>query len=173
MAITPESKNWTWVLERPCGDCGFVTANYPRERLGAAIRLVAARWVPVLRRDDVATRPNDSTWSPLEYSCHVRDVYRIFDYRLNRILTEDEPHFANWDQDVTAEEDRYNAQDPQVVAMQIIAAGEIFANRYDSVRPEQWERKGLRSDGSHFTAETLGRYMIHDPLHHLWDVGAG
>ncbi|PVY29285.1 hypothetical protein C7458_10631 [Williamsia muralis] len=23
MAIVPDTKNWTWVLERPCPDCGF------------------------------------------------------------------------------------------------------------------------------------------------------
>ena len=23
MAIIPDTKNWTWVLERPCPECGF------------------------------------------------------------------------------------------------------------------------------------------------------
>jgi hypothetical protein len=30
----------------------------------------------------------------------------------------------------------------------------------------------MRSDGSRFTVESLARYSIHDPVHHLADVGA-
>ena len=32
-------------------------------------------------------------------------------------------------------------------------------------------RPGRRSNGSVFTVETLGRYFLHDVLHHLHDVG--
>jgi hypothetical protein len=38
------------------------------------------------------------------------------------------------------------------------------------VRGEQWERRGRRSDGAAFTVATFGRYMIHDPEHHLFDA---
>jgi len=34
-----------------------------------------------------------------------------------------------------------------------------------------WERKGLRSDGATFTVDSFLRYLLHDPIHHLWDVG--
>ncbi|HEX6658909.1 MAG TPA: hypothetical protein VF065_12545 [Ilumatobacter sp.] len=27
MAIVPDDKNWTWVLERPCPDCGLETST--------------------------------------------------------------------------------------------------------------------------------------------------
>ena len=36
--------------------------------------------------------------------------------------------------------------------------------------PLAWQRRGLRSDGSEFTVETLGRYHLHDVVHHLYDV---
>jgi hypothetical protein len=29
---------------------------------------------------------------------------------------------------------------------------------------------GFRSDGAQFTVESFGRYLLHDPIHHLWDV---
>ena len=28
----------------------------------------------------------------------------------------------------------------------------------------------MRSNGTVFTVETLGRYHLHDVVHHLWDV---
>ena len=170
MPIVPDDKNWTWVLERPCAECGFDVDTYQRQRLGDTVLTIAARWVPVLRQANVAVRPNDSTWSPLEYGAHVRDVLRLYDLRLARMLNEDGPQYANWDQDITAVEDRYNEQDPTIVAMQLIGAAEVLAARFRAVAESEWSRTGFRSDGAAFTVESLGLYMVHDPLHHLHDV---
>jgi hypothetical protein len=38
------------------------------------------------------------------------------------------------------------------------------------VTGSQWQRTGRRSDGASFTVETFARYLIHDPVHHLYDV---
>src|SRR5206468_3460537 len=102
-----DTKDWTWVLGRPCPECGFDASAFPRASIGAMIRANAEQWQGVLSRDDVARRPDEATWSPLEYACHVRDVFRIYDGRLALMLTEDDPLFENWDQDATAVEDRY------------------------------------------------------------------
>ena len=80
------------------------------------------------------------------------------------------PTFANWDQDKTAVDDRYDLQDPVVVRREIVFAGDQLADRFDSVADAEWGRKGLRSDGATFTIDTFGRYLLHDPIHHLWDV---
>src|SRR6476646_7589442 len=102
MAITPDTKNWTWVLERACPECGFDASAFPRERVGEMTRENAALWPDVLARPDARDRPRPDTWSPLEYGAHVRDVLRIFDVRLRLMLAEDGPTYANWDQDATA-----------------------------------------------------------------------
>jgi hypothetical protein len=88
------------------------------------------------------------------------------------MLGEEGPTFENWDQDETALADRYEHQDPSTVGGQIFAAADTLAARYDSVTGAQWARTGTRSDGSHFTVETLATYGLHDPIHHLWDVTA-
>jgi hypothetical protein len=102
----------------------------------------------------------------------VRDVFRVFDGRLALMLAEDEPEFGNWDQDKTAIDDDYAHQDPGTVADQLLHASRTLAQRFEAVLPEQWDRRGVRSDGSTFTVETLSRYLMHDPVHHLWDVDA-
>ena len=38
---------------------------------------------------------------------------------------------------------------------------------------DQWQRPGGRSDGARFTVGTLARYLLHDPVHHVWDVERG
>ena len=172
MPITPDTKNWTWVLERPCPECGFDAATVGGEDVAQMIRDNAVAWQPVLARARAARRPNDHTWSPLEYGCHVRDVYRIGDERLALMLAEVNPTFANWDQDETAEADAYRSQNPAQVAVELLEAASLLAVRFDGVAGAQWSRPGLRSDGSPFTVESFARYIIHDPVHHLFDVGA-
>jgi hypothetical protein len=166
--IPPDTKDWTWVLERPCPECGFDTASVDRELIGSMILANAASWQRVLRDPGAARRPADDVWSPLEYACHVRDVFRIYGLRL--MLSEDDPQYPNWDQDATAAADRYGEQDPAEVADELLVDAARLAERFDSVAGEQWKRPGTRSDGAHFTIESFARYLIHDPIHHLWDV---
>jgi hypothetical protein len=171
MAITPDTKDWTWVLERPCAECGFAAGSVDFDDIPRLIRENASRWVPVLKRTDVRARPDDHTWSALEYAAHVRDVFRIFTSRLALMLTESNPRFENWDQDATAEAERYNDQDPDAVAVELAAAAASVADAFAAVPVADRERQGLRGDGAVFTVTTLGRYLLHDPVHHLHDVG--
>jgi hypothetical protein len=173
MPIVPETKDWTWVLERTCDECGFDTSSFAREDSGELIRANAAEWPVLLAHAEVATRPSDDRWSGLEYACHVRDVFRLYDERLRLMLEEDDPDYPNWDQDKTAVEDDYGSQDPDTVAREIVRAGRALADRFDSVTGDQWLRTGTRSDGARFTIETFARYLIHDPVHHVMDVKRG
>jgi hypothetical protein len=171
MEPVPDTKDWTWVLQRPCPECGLDTGRVRREDVPRLLRDTAAQWASVLQRpDDVRTRPSPAVWSPLEYACHVRDVFRLFDQRLQRMLTEDDPLFPNWDQDATAIAERYGEQDPANVCAALHEAAETLAARFEQVTDESWQRTGTRSDGANFTVETFGRYLIHDPVHHLYDV---
>jgi hypothetical protein len=170
MPIVPDTKDWTWVLERSCGECGFDPEQFHRSLTASAIRENAVAWALILKRDDVMVRASDDRWSDLEYACHVRDVYRIFDQRLAAMLAEDSPMFENWDQDASAVLDRYDLQDPGVVSRELLLAAENYADRFDSVRKIEWTRPGTRSNGSHFTVETLAIYGLHDCSHHVWDV---
>jgi DinB superfamily len=168
--VPPDTKDWTWVLERPCPECGFVAADVAPDQVGQAVRDAVPRYVRILGRADVRDRPAATTWSPLEYAAHVRDVFGVFDVRLMAMVEGDDPLFANWDQDATALEEGYAHQDPAAVARELAVAGDRVAGRFDAVTPDRWERPGRRSDGSVFTVRTLGQYFLHDVVHHLHDV---
>jgi len=169
-AIAPDTKDWTWVLDRPCPDCGFDPAAVDRVGFGSAIRDNAAFWVSALDDPRAGDRPAPTVWSPTEYACHVRDVHRVFTRRLAQMLAEDDPQFANWDQDEAAVAERYAEQRAADVVPQLVAAAETVAEAYDRVPDDAWARPGRRSNGSVFTVETLGRYHLHDLVHHRWDV---
>ena len=55
--------------------------------------------------------------------------------------------------------------------LELIEAAAGLAGVYAGVAGQDWERTGIRSNGSLFTAATLGQYGLHDLVHHLWDVG--
>lgn len=166
----PDEKDWTWVLERECPDCGFDASKPSTAEFAAIFRSWPDQWRAVLERDDVRTRPAPAVWSPLEYSCHVRDVLALTDYRVGLMRDNDDPLFANWDQDETAIESDYPSADPAVVADEIDANAEKVASVIDALDESAWPRPGRRSNGSQFTIESFARYILHDPIHHYWDV---
>ncbi|WP_346770728.1 metallophosphoesterase family protein [Luteipulveratus flavus] len=170
--IEPDTKDWTWVLELPCPDCGFDAGAVRPDDVGRLVTAFTEPWWQVLQRSDARTRPEPAVWSALEYACHVRDVCRLFEERTRLMLEQDAPTFDNWDQDVTAVEGRYGEQDPSTVAAELSAAAESYARGYDTVTEPEWARTGLRSNGSEFTVLTLAQYGLHDLRHHLHDVGA-
>ncbi|HWS57333.1 MAG TPA: DinB family protein [Actinotalea sp.] len=170
--IVPDTKDWTWVLDAPCPECGFSAAQVDVEDLPALVLGYVTRWEQVLARPEVATRPSAQVWSPLEYACHVRDVFRVFEGRVRLMLDQDSPTFDNWDQDATAVAERYGEQRPAAVALELMSAGHAVAGTFAAVPDGAWDRTGLRSDGSTFTVASLGRYFVHDVAHHLHDVGA-
>ena len=137
------------------------------------IRANAAAWRVPLASPGAADRPRPDRWSALEYGCHVRDVFRLYDYRLGLMLAEDDPLYPNWDQDETAIDDDYASQRPAVVADDLVAAADAIADSFARVSADQWLRPGRRSDGACFTVETFARYLMHDPVHHLHDVTGG
>ncbi len=170
MMIEPDTKDWTWVLERPCPECGFDAPDLDRDRIPQAIRDNATLWDVVLDTDDAAVRPAAHLWSPLEYACHVRDVNRLFAHRLELMLTQDDPAFENWNQDEAAVEADYGSQQPDKVAAEVTAAAEAVAAAYERVTGDQWNRTGRRSDGAVFTVDSFARYHLHDLVHHAHDV---
>ena len=170
MSIVPDDKDWTWVLERRCPECGFDAATVALDDVPRLVRELVESWQVVLRQGAVDRRPSPTTWSPLEYGCHVRDVFTVFDERLLLMLDHDGASFSNWDQDATAVAHDYGRQDPELVAAELAQAGEILAEHFETVQPAQWSHTGIRSNGSHFTVATLAVYLVHDPIHHLVDV---
>jgi hypothetical protein len=169
--VIPDEKDWTWTLRRPCEDCGLAAGEVDPATVADRASVAAEEWVQILgSHPAVESRPEPGVWSPLEYACHVRDVYRVFDTRLAAMLTEEAPRFSNWDQDATAVLERYAEADPDTVAAELDTAADSFVEHVRALRPADLARTGSRSDGAEFSVATLLQYFLHDVVHHLWDV---
>ncbi len=175
----PDTKNWTWVLERACPECGFDGSNVEPSAVAAQVRANAAAWRNVLKRGErVQQRPPTApgaapVWSALEYGAHVRDVYALAVERLTLMLKKDAPAFADWDQDAAAIDGEYSTADVNKVSYDLAVNAGKFADLLDKVRGDEWGRTGMRSDGSAFTVGSFAVYLLHDPVHHLADVERG
>ncbi len=174
--IVPEDKDWTWVLERTCPECGFDASTFPAAEVAPLVRANAQSWFRLLApaapagASQLRRRPRPDRWAPIEYACHVRDVFVLYLERLRLMLEEDNPLYPNWDQDATAVQGRYADQDIGLVSAQLVRAAASLAAAFESVRGDEWQRRGRRSDGASFTVDSFSRYMVHDPVHHLFDV---
>ena len=170
----PDTADWTWVLARPCPDCGYDAAAVPATSVADRIRSDAEAWTRIALAPGAERRPRPRVWSPLEYACHVRDVHEVFAGRVRLMLDEEDPAFPSWDQDATALEHDYASAVPADAVEGLRAAAETVAGLYDAVAAgpsARWERTGRRGDGSVFTLDSLARYHLHDLVHHRWDVG--
>jgi hypothetical protein len=161
-------------LSESCADCGFIYAQ-TREELLAWLRSDLDAFVARFEGIDasrVRLRPDPDTWSPLEYACHVRDVLRVMAERIELAQREFEPTFTPMRRDERVVEDRYNEQDPAVVALEIAKAGDALVGQLQSLDDAGWARRGTYNypepalrDVTWITANT-----VHELYHHRRDL---
>ena len=129
-----------------CAQCGFEYDLAAAPSVGPAVVAGIAPFLAVLGgrdRDgdlDLRRRPEPATWSPLEYSCHVRDVLLVQRERVLLARRTDRPTFEPMGRDERVEHDGYAGQDPGAVARQLTDAAALFANVLALLGAEDWER---------------------------------
>jgi len=164
-----------------CDECGLDTDSLSPVDATTALRSFAKRYRAPLTRflpaEDgdaiVRQRPDPSTWSALEYACHVRDVFDVYTTRVQRTLVEDTPTFESMERDERAQRDRYNEQDPGAVADQLAANAERLAEVLDGVDAGDWERTAVipYPEPAPRTLLWVARHVVHEGSHHLLDIG--
>ncbi len=123
--------------------------------------------------ETLLTRPDEATWSALEYACHVRDVYELLAYRLDRLAHEDHPLFEDWHPDrIAAARDYPVERRPDQVVEQLARNAVRVVTHAVAMSPDGWQRTA-RADGLVFTAGWLSTYLTHDVIHHVADVERG
>jgi hypothetical protein len=156
-----------------CDECGFDYTAVPAADLPGRLAAAGPRFTTALNGvADPRRRPAPSVWSPLEYTCHVRDVLRVQAERVALALRADNPEFVPMGRDERAIADAYNAQDPQRVLTELAEAAHDLARVFDTLDPPQWSRTGIYPwpAAESRTVLWLGRHTVHELEHHLMDV---
>lgn len=159
-----------------CDGCGFAYATVAAEELPRRLAEVGRRFAAGLAEvPDPRRRPAPTVWSPLEYTCHVRDVLRVQGERLALALREDNPGFVPMGREERVTGDAYNTQNPDVVLAELATAAADLATAFAALRPDQWSRTGVYNwpTVEARTVLWLGRHTVHEVEHHLKDVMPG
>lgn len=158
-----------------CDECGYDYDDVPRADIASRIRALGPRYADALSGlGDAAlrARPSPEVWSPLEYTCHMRDVLRTQRSRMADALAQDMPVFTPMGRERLVTERRYNEQDPQEVLGEVAEAADGLAGAYEELDDAGWHRTGVYTypTREERTLEWVGVHTIHEGEHHLMDI---
>jgi hypothetical protein len=157
-----------------CDECGFDAIRRGGPDFATAVGSLGERYRGPLTSGgaSVRRRPDEKTWSPLEYGAHMRDVIAIWNLMLKQALTQDRPVFPAPDPDVAdraASDGGYGELDPAAVADELAANAERMATKLSSVEADGWSRAVVLGD-EQLTALDIANKVLHEGHHHLKDI---
>lgn len=120
-----------------------------------------------LSEQQLRFRPSPEEWSIKEVMAHLRDTTDLAQYRLRRILTEDNPLLPAFEPDKTARERNYmeNPADQILPAFQERRRQLLEALR--GLREADWQRTGVREGLGQMTLSEVVERMAEHDLNHL------
>ena len=154
-----------------CRDCryGFDLA---RGSLGPAIAEYVPGYQELLASEPAArlqSRAQVSTWTPLEYAGHVRDVLALFDRRIHQIIAHPGCDLEVIDHEAAVISGNYNDLEPAAVSASLTSVAAALRSTLGQLRPGQWALLGFRS-GEPRSVEDIGHRAVHETRHHLRDI---
>jgi hypothetical protein len=121
---------------------------------------------------ELTRRPAPTTWSVLEYCCHVRDVLLVQRERVLLARRTVRPDVATMGRDERVEHDGYAQQRPVDVARQIRDAAILFAGVLARFDDETWGRTLIYNypEPTERDLAWVAVHTQHEIHHHLADV---
>ena len=111
-------------------------------------------------------------WTARQVVHHLADAEMTSAIRLRRLLAEDAPVIAAYDENAYADVLRYAERRVEIALRAIEAARETSAELLDLLTEEQWARTGTHSEsGEYGVAEWLRIYAAH-PYDHAAQIRA-
>jgi len=158
-----------------CPECGLEYDSIsPRDAIQALRsypRRYRAALGPFLDDEDVLRRrPDPKTWSALEYTAHVADVFEALTPDLVQMIQRDNPRLPDpWDPDERVRDRSYNEMDPREVLDWLERSANHAADTIEGFSAADWTRTGVFDFGQREVIDQV-RNMVHEGYHHLRDV---
>ena len=99
--------------------------------------------------------PANDEWSPANIIHHMADAEAHFYIRYLRVLTENLPTTEFFDEDVYPELLHYEKRDVNASIALIESIRASSVSLFNNFKEEDWERKGITSDGKEFVLIAL------------------
>jgi hypothetical protein len=158
-----------------CPECGLVYDSISPQDAIQALRSFPRRYRevigPFVDDDEVLRRkPDPQTWSALEYTAHVADVFDSLTPDIVKMVQQDDPRLPDpWNPDERADVGRYNEMEPEAALEWLQRAATQSADTIANFSPEDWSRTGEFDFGRREVIDTV-RNLVHEGVHHLRDV---
>ena len=158
-----------------CPDCDIAYASLDiavaLDRIGLLPARLRAATMPATEAA-LRSRPDDRTWSALEYTCHLRDVFAVYTIRLYRARVESLPVLEPMLNDLRAARFRYNRRALDAVLAELADNAAGFAEEAARVTGDGWDRVATRLPGEVRTVRWMVRQVMHEGTHHVGDISA-
>jgi hypothetical protein len=99
--------------------------------------------------------PENNEWSPANIIHHMADAEAHFYIRYLRVLTENIPTTEFFDEDVYPELLHYEKRDVHASIALIESIRASSVSLFNNFKDEDWQRKGITSDGNEFVLIAL------------------
>lgn len=155
-----------------CAECGFRYDLDDAPAAAANIRRLAGEAAEALRTPvDLATRRRPEVWSPLEYGCHLRDVFLMQRERTLTARRQNGFTPTTMGRDERVEQEGYAEQDPNDVARQLTDAAWLFGNVLDRLG-DDWDNEMVYSwpEPQPRSLRWVAVHTVHEAQHHLQDM---
>jgi hypothetical protein len=120
-----------------------------------------------LSPQEVKLRPIPGKWSTLEVVCHLADFEIVFADRIKRVIAEDEPPLPSGDENLFAARLAYHDRDLESELSLVDALRKHLAVILRTLKPEDYQRRGIHSEAGPITLETLVQRATGHIAHHL------
>jgi len=124
------------------------------------------RAVAGMTRDQLLARPIPGKWSTQEVVCHLADYEPIYADRMKRVIALQEPELLQGDPRLFAARLAYDHRDVEEELAFVELTRKQMARILRSLKPEDFQRRGLHSrDGALTLENLLQRVTAHIPYH--------
>jgi hypothetical protein len=145
-----------------------------QEQWAAQIREMPTLFRLALLSDEQAIRHRPATceWSAIEVVGHMIDKMWIWTSRVERLLAEERPTLAAYDQDALVREHDYQHVDPEELFERLRQKCEHFASLIEQVPISALEREGVHETFGSITLRLCIEYALEASPEHLKQLRA-
>ncbi|MEE2791402.1 MAG: DinB family protein [Acidobacteriota bacterium] len=109
-------------------------------------------------------------WSLKELVCHLWRLQRLFEDRIELMLTKDDPVLLPYTPDVDPDFAKLVAHDATETRTAFLAEREVFSSRLDRLEAAQWRRRGRHPGYTRFDVHFQIEYLVHHEAHHIYQL---
>jgi S-DNA-T family DNA segregation ATPase FtsK/SpoIIIE len=158
-----------------CDECGFTYERLAIAEAPSALRLGGERLAEDLFSGDDASihsRPDPSTWSVIEYSCHVRDVLLVQRERILLALVEETPRFVPMYREQRVAAAGYHTESATEVSQELSVVTNLVAKVVAVLDSRQLARTCVYNvpEPRVRNLAWVVRRSVHEVVHHEMDV---